>query len=149
MDVYKRLDSLLTERGISRRQLAIISEIPPSTLQSALMRQQNLTIEALRKIAEALDVNINWLLTGAPPVNSEKIIVPAEFQHLAMFIEQFGFSIHLEGQQFYLRNLKKTVPVSVDDLQRLVNASSITVKALVQNLIDTMPGFKSSAPADD
>lgn len=56
MAVADRIDTILQERGLSRRQLAIKAGIPPSSLQSALERGHNITLETLQKIAAALDM---------------------------------------------------------------------------------------------
>lgn len=56
------IDKLIGELGMSRRQLALKANIPPSTLQSALERDKNMTVEMAEKIAEALHVPVSFLL---------------------------------------------------------------------------------------
>ena len=58
MAVADRIDTILQERGVSRRQLAIKAGIPPSSLQSALERGHNITLDMLQKIADALGVPV-------------------------------------------------------------------------------------------
>ena len=60
MSLIERIDALLDERKISRRQLAIMANIPPSSLQSAMSRGKNMTVEMLQAIAEALDVPVSY-----------------------------------------------------------------------------------------
>lgn len=62
MNPTERIDALLAERGMSRRQLAMQANIPPSSFQSAMSRGKNMTIEMLQSVADALDVPIEALL---------------------------------------------------------------------------------------
>ena len=64
MSLYDRIDAILTARKMSRRQLAIKANIAPSTLQSAMVRRRNMTIEMVDKIAKALDVSDDLLRYG-------------------------------------------------------------------------------------
>lgn len=64
MDMYDRIEQILKERGLSRRQLAKIAGIPPTTLQSALERRKNLTVEMAISLATALNIDVNWLING-------------------------------------------------------------------------------------
>lgn len=66
MSVADRVDSILQERGLSRRQLAIKAGIPPSSLQSAMERGHNITLDMLQKIASALGVSVAVLLDVKP-----------------------------------------------------------------------------------
>lgn len=58
MTSAEKIDSIIKEKGLSRRKVAMMANIPPSTLQSALERNKNITIEMLEKIANALDVPV-------------------------------------------------------------------------------------------
>ena len=62
--MYDRIEQILKERGLSRRQLAKIAGIPPTTLQSALERRKNLTVEMAISLATALNIDVNWLING-------------------------------------------------------------------------------------
>lgn len=62
MTVADRVDAILQERGLSRRQLAIKAGIPPSSLQSAMERGHNITLDMLQKIAEALGTSVFSLM---------------------------------------------------------------------------------------
>ena len=62
LDISDRIDKLLKERGISRRKLAILAEVPPSSFQSAMERGGNMTTEMLQKIAHALGVSAGYLM---------------------------------------------------------------------------------------
>lgn len=62
MTVTERIDSIIQGRGLSRRQLALAAGIPPSSLQSAMARGKNMTLEMLQAIADALGVQVVDLL---------------------------------------------------------------------------------------
>lgn len=62
MTTVQRLDAILKSRGMSRRQAAIAAKIPPSTLQSAMERGKNISVDMLQSIANALEVPIGELL---------------------------------------------------------------------------------------
>lgn len=62
MTVTERIDAVLKEKGMSRRQLAIDSNIPPSSLQAAMARGRNMTVEMLMAVADALGVSTDFLL---------------------------------------------------------------------------------------
>lgn len=79
MDISDRIDKLLKERGISRRKLAILAEVPPSSFQSAMERGGNMTTEMLQKIAHALGVSAGYLMGWE---SSEASEIPPGFEPL-------------------------------------------------------------------
>lgn len=62
MTSAERIDAILKERGMSRRQLALKAKIPPSSLQSAIERNKTISLEMQEKIAGALEVHVYELL---------------------------------------------------------------------------------------
>lgn len=54
MTICERIDEMIRDRGISRRQLALRAGIPPSTLQSAMQRNKGLSLDMLYPIAKVL-----------------------------------------------------------------------------------------------
>lgn len=57
MDIYDKIDRILEQKNLSRRKLAIIAKIPPTTLQSAFSRKtENLPFDTIKRIAEVLEV---------------------------------------------------------------------------------------------
>lgn len=57
MNVYDKIDKLLEQKNLSRRRLAILADIPPTTLQSAFSRKTvNLSLDTIKKIADVLEV---------------------------------------------------------------------------------------------
>ena len=62
MTTAQKIDSLLKKYGLSRRQLAILAQIPPSSFQSAMERGGNMSVEMLQKVANVLVVPPEELL---------------------------------------------------------------------------------------
>lgn len=58
METYENIDRELEKRGMSRRKLAISIGVPPSTFQSMMERKGGITLELLKKIADALGMSI-------------------------------------------------------------------------------------------
>lgn len=65
MTVCERIDRELKRRNLSRRQLAIMAGIPPSSLQSAMQRNGNLSLDMVFKIADALEIPAPSLLDNS------------------------------------------------------------------------------------
>lgn len=61
-DLYNRIDQLLNKKNMSRRQLAKMIGVPPTTLQSAFEKNSNLSVDRLSKIAKALGVEPSDIL---------------------------------------------------------------------------------------
>ena len=53
--LYNKIDDLLAQKNMSRRQLANAIDVPPTTLQSAFEKKSNISIERLKKILAVLD----------------------------------------------------------------------------------------------
>ena len=65
MDIYDRITKLLKSKNMTRRQLALKTGIPITTLNSAFIRKtQGLPLKTTSKIAEVLNVDLNYLLSG-------------------------------------------------------------------------------------
>lgn len=62
MNTVDLIDDILKKRGMSRRQLALAAGIPPSSLQAAMARGKNMTIEMVQAIAATLNVSVSSLL---------------------------------------------------------------------------------------
>ena len=71
MTIVEKIDVILKERGLSRRQIAIKANIPPSTFQSAMQRNGSMNYMMIQKVARALNCYISELLT--PHEESEMI----------------------------------------------------------------------------
>jgi len=63
--MYSRIERILKEKGMNKRELADITKIPYSTLISAFNRKsQGFSVEYVGAIAEALGYKIDYLLYG-------------------------------------------------------------------------------------
>ena len=62
--VCERIDRLIKERTLSRRRLALQAGISPSSFQSAMQRNNGLSLDMLIPISQALNVDPVWLRTG-------------------------------------------------------------------------------------
>lgn len=60
--VYNKIDELLAQKNISRRQLAKAIDVPPTTMQSAFEKKSNISIGRLKRICAFLNVRIDELL---------------------------------------------------------------------------------------
>lgn len=68
MDVYDRIDMILKERRMSRRQLAIAAGIPESSFAAAFSRRSKMVLENLEKIARVLEVSPGDLEPSIKPL---------------------------------------------------------------------------------
>lgn len=59
MTISQMIDNLLKKQKMSRRQAAIKAGIPPSSFQSAMQRDGNMSFDMLQRIADVLDVRIS------------------------------------------------------------------------------------------
>lgn len=65
MNMYDRIDTLLKEKRINKRQLSLDLDIPYTTLVSMFKRKStSVDIETIKKIANILDVDLDFLATG-------------------------------------------------------------------------------------
>ena len=71
MTVCERIDEELKKRGLSRRQLAIKAGIAPSSFQSAMQRNKDISLDMLFKISDVLEIPITYLL-GEPEMDQEE-----------------------------------------------------------------------------
>lgn len=65
IDFVKRLDEILAENNLSRNEFGKILGISSSTMGSWKSKNLFPPIETIAKIAEKLNVSMEWLLTGA------------------------------------------------------------------------------------
>ena len=74
MNITNLIDTILSIRNMSRRQLAIDAKIPPSSFQSA-MERGDFSISMLKKIADTLQVPINSLISDEEDKNINFIAI--------------------------------------------------------------------------
>ena len=63
MTVFERIDAWLKENHMSRRKLATLAGIPPSSFQSAMERQGKLSDKMLQAIAPIMGTTVDDLIT--------------------------------------------------------------------------------------
>lgn len=61
MTITERIDDFLKSKKMSRRQAALQAGIPPSSFQSAMQRNGDMSIEMLKRIADVLGVRVSDL----------------------------------------------------------------------------------------
>ena len=59
MDTLQRVYDLIGERNMTLYQLAIISDISPSTLRNTRRRNGELKVETIERICSALDITLS------------------------------------------------------------------------------------------
>lgn len=83
----ERLERLLAERGMKSAQLAAAAGLGTSTVDDILKgktNEQNIGVSKMLKIAEVLEVSVEWLYGRTVP-DSEPPLRAAERQLLGMF----------------------------------------------------------------
>lgn len=63
-DAIKRISFVMGHKKISKYRLSVLSGINAANLNKQLDGKQTITERTLSKIADAVGVNLNWLLTG-------------------------------------------------------------------------------------
>lgn|GEM_PF-4240347 len=67
MDMYNRIENLIKEKGLSKKELAAMSEVPYSSLISAFNRRSNsFSNDYVKKIAASLGCTIDYLVGTVP-----------------------------------------------------------------------------------
>jgi len=65
MDIYDRIQTILSEKSMSRKQLSRQSGIPYATLNSMFFRKStNISIEHIKQLALCLNVSLDTLILG-------------------------------------------------------------------------------------
>lgn len=143
MTAAQKIDKILKDRGLSRRQLAIKAEIPPSTLQSALERNKEIPLSMLTSVADALEVNVYYVIgdeelqhfggEGVDVFNASMQIAQEENnlinQGLAAFLKLNSYTVTTlegkgEGIFKVLDSIKHTYSVQDKDGNEIVLSAS-------------------------
>ena len=93
MGIHEKIDEILNERGLSRRKLASMAGIAPTTLQSALSRKQAISFEMLDRIADALNIPVSELLSDE---QLKRFKMDASNRGLRSILESFYDKVVLE-----------------------------------------------------
>lgn len=68
MNIYTRINQLLREKKMTRKDLSVKTKISYNTLTSLFQRSsKNINLESMEKIANALNVSIDFLVSGTEP----------------------------------------------------------------------------------
>lgn len=141
MTIAERVDHILQERKMSRRQLAKLAGIPPSSLQSAMERGRNLSIEMIQKLSLALGVNIEDLL-GLSQEERDKVKETASLlQYAGQGTEEaHQAAIRNNQRERLLRSIEETTQKAVSefnkqDLEEMLLEAFRDLPPLVQGLV--------------
>lgn len=64
MSISKRLKQVIEDKNLNIKAFSEISNIPYRSVQNYLRNEREPNVEALIKLKEAMNIDINWLLTG-------------------------------------------------------------------------------------
>lgn len=78
----ERLENAITNKFKSIRQFSLASAIPPSSLMQYLKGISEPTRPVLCIIANTLDVDLNWLITGKGDPSGAAVIAPLDMEAL-------------------------------------------------------------------
>lgn len=67
MDFWDRIDQLITEKGLSRKNVADKIEINVGNIASWKTRHNYPSVAVVTKLAAALGTSVEYLVTGEPP----------------------------------------------------------------------------------
>ena len=59
MDTLGRVNELLAERDMTLNQLAVLSDVAPSTLRNSKRREGQLKVETIERICRALGITLS------------------------------------------------------------------------------------------
>ena len=64
MGVASKIGEIAKSKGIALKELSRQTDIPYTTLYNAVKRDSKMEFETVKKISDALSIDINWLLNG-------------------------------------------------------------------------------------
>ena len=118
MTTCERIDSILKERGISRRKLALAAGISPSSFQTAMARNTTISYDMLIPISKVLQIPVyelmGYSLKNDTPEN--RAIAEAGFQaafskggaaDISEWVPVSFEQVHAEQQAFLESRMKK------------------------------------------
>ena len=83
MDMYDKIDAILAEKKMSRRQLALAAGISENTISGAFRRRtKNFSMENIVRIADVLGVSFTDLVDMKPVVGEELLELEAKIPSL-------------------------------------------------------------------
>ena len=139
VELVEIIDNYLETKGISRRQFCSQIEIPPSTI--ATWKSKNIlpTTELICKVAEFLNVSIDWLVNGEDP--KTEISIAAISRHTIMdrietILRQNTNSFQTPFEELYAEHLGKIADFDFVNNWSLgrINVSESVITALANEL---------------
>ena len=106
MTVCERIDDILKSRKMSRRQLAIQAGIPPSSLQSAMERNNGISLDMLFSISHVLGVDPRFL-----DPNTSSFLKPIsryKMNELQNAVDSIHFDVNFPIVKKYFERLNAT-----------------------------------------
>ena len=100
MTTCERIDNILKTRNMSRRKLAIQAGIAPSSLQSAMERNGNLSLDMLFPISDVLGMSVRYLSDGEEDWNPSQ-------EELDDMERHFLNAPHENGAKSYAKDLSE------------------------------------------
>lgn len=85
MTVEEKMQEVLDWSGIKQNQLAQLTGISTTTISGYLHKKRKLTVEAMLKIAKALDVSPWIFLNGEPLPIKAQDLTESEREHLRQY----------------------------------------------------------------
>lgn len=64
MSISNRLREVMEYKGLNIKTFAELLDMPYRTLQNYLLNERDPSAEALIKVSDVLNVNLNWLMRG-------------------------------------------------------------------------------------
>ena len=64
MSISERLKQVVEAKSLNIKEFSEISTIPYRSIQNYLRNEREPNVEALIKLKDTMNININWLLTG-------------------------------------------------------------------------------------
>ena len=146
MTNVERIDDILKDRGISRRQLALMAHIPPSSLQSAMERNRTLSFEMQEKIARVLSVSLYELLGD----DERKFFIEAEAGTISNYIKQgykFTTDEKLLVRLFHLLN-ETGKDAAIDRVGDLTEIPRYRAETAPESTLDSNEGKDTPPPSE-
>lgn len=101
MTVCERIDSILKERGISRRKLALSARISPSSFQTAMARNTTISYDMLIPISNVLQVPVYELMGYSLKCDTPENRAIAEADFKAAFGKSKAELVSVPFEQVY------------------------------------------------
>ena len=139
IELVEILDFLLEKKGISRRQFCSQIDIPPSTI--AAWKHKNIlpNTELICKVADFLNVSIDWLVKGENP--QQEISIVAISRHTIMdrietILRQNTNSFQTPFEELYAEHLGKIADFDLVNNWSLgrINVSESVITSLANEL---------------